>query len=420
MASVRALDVYRNARLVGTLFDETPLKFCYAEAWMHAEGAESIAPMIDRRQQEHAGDHVYAYFENLLPEGDIRRYLGISRHATTIFGLLNALGGDTASGLSLLPHGEKPAPPSYLPTTWEDIARSLRDPTKAPLLARNAEGGRISLAGAQDKMLLVVAPDGTPALPLGSTPSTHILKPDILRLPKVWCSALNETFVMKLAEALEMGVAEVAYQPVVKACLVRRYDRAADELGELVRLHQLDLCQLDGKPSDIKYESDGGPSLARCRELLQQNSVPAVDLKRLLEWVFFNLYVGNNDSHAKNLAIFHTADQGTRLAPFYDLMSTTIYPGLSKKFALSIGGEFNNGEIMAAHIAAMAEQLGFKKKYVFSIAERLAEDLLAKIDSVGESLALVVSDGTEKTMLHRLQQTIANNTKKLRKRWTTS
>src|ERR1035437_997 len=113
MASSRALDVYRNDRLVGTLLDETPLKFRYAESWMRAPDAEPIAPMIGLQQQEHAGDFVYAYFENLLPEGDLRRYLNISEHATTVFGLLSAVGGDTDWGLSLLAQGEKPTPRSY-------------------------------------------------------------------------------------------------------------------------------------------------------------------------------------------------------------------------------------------------------------------------------------------------------------------
>ncbi|MBI1891402.1 MAG: type II toxin-antitoxin system HipA family toxin [Burkholderiales bacterium] len=418
MAGGRALDIYRNDRMVGTLFDETPLRFRYADAWMQANDEEPIAPTIGLQQQEHTGGLVYAYFENLLPEGDLRRYLSISRHATSVFGLLSAVAGDTASGLSLLPAGEKPGPRRYLSTDWETIAKSLHDPAKAPLIAWNAEDGRISLAGAQDKMLLLLTPEGMPAIPQDSAPSTHILKPDIVRLPKVWATALNETFVMKLASKLSLETAEVSYQPIVKACLVERYDRTVNKQGELIRLHQLDLCQLAGKSSEIKYESDGGPTLAQCRELLQQNNVPARDLKRLLEWIFFNLYVGNNDSHAKNLAVLYTTNEGPRLAPFYDLMSTTMYAGLSKNFAFSIGGEFNPWKMQAAHIESTAEQLGFKKKYVFNIAARIAENLLDKIVSVTEELSSVAQSGTEKTMLHRLQQSIANNTKKLNKRWT--
>jgi serine/threonine-protein kinase HipA len=54
----------------------------------------------------------------------------------------------------------------------------------------------------------------------------------------------------------------------------------------------------------------------------QYSSAPAVDLLNLLRWVFFNLYTGNNDSHAKNLSVYQPPGQGVRLTPFYDLMCT--------------------------------------------------------------------------------------------------
>ena len=47
------------------------------------------------------------------------------------------------------------------------------------------------------------------------------------------------------------------------------------------------------------------------------------DLRHLVRWVFFNLYVGNNDSHAKNLSIYSVPGQGV----------TLTYPGnLSAQF----------------------------------------------------------------------------------------
>ncbi|WZB73860.1 HipA domain-containing protein [Achromobacter insuavis] len=87
----------------------------------------------------------------------------------------------------------------------------------------------------------------------------------------------------------------------------------------------------------MKYEADGGPSLAHCRELLRDMGVNAADLKRFLQWVVFNLCVGNNDSHAKNLSVLQTPDGHYRLAPFYDLMCTALYPGLARNFAFTVG-----------------------------------------------------------------------------------
>ena len=415
--TLAALDLYRSGRKVGRLFDERPLRFVYDNAWMGASDAYPITPAMPLTQREHAGEAVHAFFENLLPEGHIRKFLQISRHATTVFGLLRSVGGDTASGLMMLPQGEKPAPPSYRPTTWQAVAARLDDASVPALVAENAEGARISLAGAQDKLLLTVLSDGAPAMPQGAAPSTHILKPDIGGLKGVWASALNETLVMQLATKLGLGVAEAHYQPDTRACLIKRFDRQPDGRGGLIRLHQLDLCQLAGVASDVKYEADGGPSLADCRRLLKDVGVDAADMKRFLLWVIFNLYVGNNDSHAKNLSVLQEADGRYRLAPFYDLMCTAMYPGLSRQFALSIGGVMTPGRIGRQQMETMAKALGFHPGYVMTLARTLASALPAALDDVRAALAVQASAGTERTLIDRLTSWIKTNTRKHAQRW---
>ncbi|GBG14978.1 serine/threonine-protein kinase HipA [Novimethylophilus kurashikiensis] len=417
MSEARSLNLYHDTQLVGSLFDLHPLKFVYAADWLTQPFAKPIAPALSLDRQEHAGEAVEAYFENLLPEANLRDLLKIKYQVSTLFGLLAAVGGDTASAYTLLPAGESPQPPKYQATTWEAIAQSLR-PTEVSLAPESQnEGTRISLAGAQFKKSLLLMPDGTPALPLGNAPSSHILKPNIGNLEGVWASALNEVFMMKLARAIGLETAEIEYQLVAKSALIKRYDRMFNEKGALLRLHQLDLCQLDGKPSTIKYESDGGPSLARCRHLLQTHGVPAMDIKRLIEWVFFNLFIGNHDSHAKNLSIYYPPQGGARLAPFYDLLSTSLYPGLSRTFAFKIGGENIPGKIEISHIETMARELGFKPKYVLKIVNTIAASLLACIDAVTTDLSPIASPGTERSLLERLNQHITGNTRRLQARW---
>ncbi|MNQ20421.1 Serine/threonine-protein kinase HipA [compost metagenome] len=417
MTAADALDLYQADRKVGRLFDERPLRFVYAQAWLDRPDAQAIAPSMPLKSGPHAGDAVHAYFENLLPEGHVRKFLQLSRHATTVFGLLRSVGGDTASGLTILPQGERPAPPHYRPTTWQDIAARLKNDGVPALAAENAEGTRISLAGAQDKLLLTVMPDGSPAMPEGTAPSWHILKPDIRGVDGVWASALNETLVMQLAAKLGLGVADATYQPHTRACLIQRYDRVPDGQGSLLRLHQLDLCQLAGKPSDVKYESDGGPSLADCRRLLKDAGISAADLKRFLQWVLFNLCVGNNDSHAKNLSVLQTSEGRYRLAPFYDLMCTAMYPGLASKFAFAIGGEMKPGSIGRERIQAMAQDLGFNERYVMTVARSLMAALPQALDQVQASLRAQVGAGTERTLIDRLGDWIRTNVRRHAKRW---
>src|SRR5450830_60554 len=419
MSVVQKLSVYRDSELVGTLFNETPIKFVYDNTWRQNH-QESISPNIRLSQAEHSGPAVEFYFENLLPEAGIRDLLKLKFQVTTIFGLLSVIGGDTASDLTILPEGEVPQPPQYKAITWQDIADEFTQQQGVIRNIQEEDGLRISLAGAQRKLSICIDNDGNPLLPLGSSPSTYIIKPDIQGVDDVWASAINETFVMTLAAKLELGVAEVNYQPIAKACVIKRYDRLLNANGQIKRLHQLDLCQIDGKPSTIKYESDGGPTLLRCRELLSQSGVIAADTKRFIQWIFFNLYVGNHDSHAKNLSIYFSPKHGVRLTPFYDLLSTTLYSGLSRKFAFNIGGESKPSNIHKDQIIAMSELLGFKPKYVLKIAEEISNDLLTLLNVVSDDINVIASLGTEKTMVERLNQHSSSNTKSFQKRLFTS
>lgn len=419
MATIKNLDIYRENQLVGTLFDEAPIKFVYDATWQKSHQV-GISPQIPLSQAEHSGQNVESYFENLLPEAGIRDLLKLKHQATSTFGLLRVIGGDTASDLTILPAGEAPQLPQYKTITWHDIADEFAQQQGVIRNIQEDDGFRISLAGAQRKLSICIDHDGNPQLPLGSAPSTYIVKPDIQGIDGVWASAINETFTMTLAARLGLGAAEVSYQPVAKACVIKRYDRTIDPQGKIKRLHQLDLCQIDGKPSTIKYESDGGPTLLRCRELLDQSGVMAADTKRFIQWVFFNLCAGNNDSHAKNLSIYYTPEGDVRLTPFYDLISTSLYSGLSRRFAFSISDESRPSHIHKDHIVSMADLLGFKPKYVLKVAEEISTDVLAKLESVSVEVDAMAAAGTEKTMVERLGQYIASNTKNFQKRLFTS
>ncbi|MGJ8619985.1 MAG: type II toxin-antitoxin system HipA family toxin [Methylophilaceae bacterium] len=408
MSEAKKLDIYRDHQLVGTLFNEEPIKFVYSPSYKD----KGLSPNLPLSEAVHSGLAVESYFENLLPESTIRDVLKLMHQVTTTFGLLSVIGGDTASDLTILPEGETPQPSQSKPITWQDVADEFAQEQGVIQEIREEDGVRISLAGAQRKLSICIDANGDPQLPLGNSPSTYILKPDIKGIEGVWASAINETFVMTLADAVSLGVAKVSYQSTAKACMIKRYDRIEDTNGSIKRLHQLDLCQLDGKPSTIKYESDGGPTLLRCRELLNENGVIAADMKRFIQWIFFNLYVGNNDSHAKNISIYFPPNEGVRITPFYDLISTSLYPGLSRKFAFKIGDENIPSKITKDHIITMSKSLGFKPKYVQKTAEEISNLLLATLEKTTGEINEMAAPGTERTMVERLSQHIHSNTRR--------
>lgn len=135
---------------------------------------------------------------------------------------------------------------------------------------------------------------------------------------------------MELARACGLNAAPVEVGQVdgIDYLLTDRYDRIRDDDGNIRRLHQEDFCQALTIPSDTKYQSEGGPSMADCFILIRDaSSAPAPDLIALLDAVIFNLLIGNHDAHAKNFSLLYMPDRSIRLAPLYDLVSTVFLPG---------------------------------------------------------------------------------------------
>ncbi|MCA1772339.1 MAG: type II toxin-antitoxin system HipA family toxin, partial [Halomonas sp.] len=109
--------------------------------------------------------------------------------------------------------------------------------------------------------------------------------------------------------------------------------------------------------------------------------------------------------------------QGVQLAPFYDLMSTTIYSGLSKRFAFQVGGADQPGSIGQSDLASLAKALGFKPAYFIRQGVELAEALVTCLPDVAGGLETVAKPGTEQVLLERLCQRITRNCHKMPRRW---
>ena len=411
MDQLKRLDVYYGTELVGTIHDESPVAFEYAATWLERADPMTIAA-IALQPGHNDSAIVQAFFENLLPEGELRHYLAEQRKASTLFSLLLEVAGDTAGGFVIVPDGQVPQPATYEPTTWEAMAALLNNKS-ASAIDLHGTDARISLAGAQDKTSIAIFEDGLPRLPNGTSPSTHILKPNIKRLAKVWHSAANEAIVMLTAAKCGLPTAEVFYEPHTESCVIRRFDRLSRPDRTLMRLIQYDLCQLAGTVSEKKYEKEGGPGLMTCAELIRRYSTqPALDLRNFVAWIFFNLYVGNNDSHAKNLSIYNVPGKGVMLTPFYDLMCTRMYPGLSPSFAFSIGGEYKPASITKEHMTELARQLGMRPQFLVQQAAGLARRLPDALDQAVKAVKPALPHSA-KVMAGRLQQFVLSSTKKL-------
>ena len=391
----KTLDVYLHRDLVGHLMqdDHGLMTFAYVERWLEKPNAMPLSHSLPLRSEPFKGKECQGFFGGILPEEQkrelIAKNLGIS--ARNDYAMLERIGGECAGAVTFIPAGQTLPDRDYRYRQLSDeaLAGILRELPRRPLMA-GAEGVRLSLAGAQDKIAVRVSGDEI-FLPLGGAPSTHILKPAIERFDGV---VFNEAVCMKLASAAGLPAAEVEFRQVegIDYLLVERYDRQKRVVpgGPVFyeRLHQEDFCQALGIPSEIKYQSEGGPSLKQCFALLRDVSrVPIIDLQHLLDAVIFNVLIGNHDAHGKNFSF--TYGEGTlvtginiRLAPLYDLVSTVYYPELTPKMAMKIGGEARSVRLQPRNFEKLADEADLAKPIVVQRVPELARTILDSIDEI--------------------------------------
>jgi len=285
-----------------------------------------------------------AFVDGLLPEGDFRRYLAERARlpAHDSFGLIAHYGRDIAGAVQFFPAGQDPTVDAHWSAETlddHDLDEIVVGLPSNPLAI--VDGSELSLAGLQNKMLLVRL-DQRWGRPLGGQPSTHILKrdhSDYRGIVAAECEALA------IARHVGLTTIDAWIEPHGGfACLiVERFDRIVDESGTVVgRIHQEDSCQALGLPATQKYEihhGGGGPELSQIASLLDRYAAdPLGQLDRLAAVATYTIIIGNADAHGKNTAFLLSCDGTIELAPLYDTVPTVLWPTLRREAAMTIGG----------------------------------------------------------------------------------
>lgn len=400
---VRELNVWFFGECAGVLTqDEGRLSFQYLPEWLESNNAKPLSQSLPLSTESFDDRIAKPFFAGLLPEGDKRTAVAniLKVSSKNDFALLDGIGGECAGALILLEPGQTPPIEANASESieWledEQLIAVLKRLPKQPLLAGES-GLRLSLAGAQEKLPVVarevLGKDGLShfeiGLPKNNLPSSYILKPEISGVDG---SVYNEAFCLALARGLKLNAAtaKIGQTKDKTYLLVERYDRFIDN-GQLRRLHQEDFCQAMGVPPELKYQSEGGLTIADGFALVRKVTTPsAPNLLRLLDYIIFNCLVGNNDAHAKNFSLLYSQG-GIQLAPLYDVLSTAVYPELSDSMAMKIGSKYHFDELHARHWVQMAEaaQLGAPqlKRRVLEIAGQLpnlAKGLQAQFEAKG-------------------------------------
>lgn len=191
---------------------------------------------------------------------------------------------------------------------------------------------------------------------------------------------------MQLAARLGLSVPPVQIRYVPDPVyIIERFDRRT-EGTETRRLHIIDACQALGFDRTFKYQQATVENLTKCVDICTNR---ARSRQSILEWVLFNVLVGNGDTHFKNLS-FGVHLGGIDLAPFYDLVSTESYraePGNDPRWpdvdlSIQIGEAKNFAAVTRDNFCKFADQLGVNPR----AASRLVDEFTAAIGPTADAL----------------------------------
>ena len=371
------LQIIWGKRLVGTLnrHKKGRVVFQYSQDWIEKESLP-VSLSLPCRKEKFAPAVSTAFFENLLPESNTRTVLAFNRRfdKKDTFAFLENFGEDCAGALSIMSEDQEP---DFTPGQYENITQELietldkilLDPERYKLYPEMRDA-KLSLAGAQDKLPVYIQGSQFYLPKNSGSATTHIIKPinaGFTDIPR------NEAFCMELAQRSGFLIPDSRIMKVGghELFVVDRYDRQEID-REIVRIHQEDFCQAMGYTAERKYQETGGPGFIECRELIDEylSNEGVTNRFQFIRMMIFNYIIGNHDAHGKNFSILH--NKGFELAPFYDLVSTQVYP-LDNKFAMAIGQTFRLDRIKEHSFTIFSKNMNVRPKLLISLVNEVCE-----------------------------------------------
>ncbi len=397
------VNIERNGEmvLVGSLRGEShsDAQFCYATSYLSDSDARPISISLPLQEYAFSAEQTRNYFEGLLPEGFTRRSVAQWMHLdeNDYLSILYGLGRECLGAVQITAEGEAPEA-AYEPISNEQV-RSLaaEGATKSTELVMKSH---LSLTGASGKVgLYYDATHDAWYLPKGTAPSTHIVKQSHIRLNEIvtneqLCLLTAARCGIEIPQSFIINTGAGTESEVLFA--TQRYDRVFPDHPHVVsgmpsplRLHQEDFAQAMGVPASAKYETEEGRHMAGMFEILRAHSEdPIRDQLKLWDLIVFNCLIGNTDAHVKNFSLLYDESlHSARLAPAYDVVSTTVYEVSTRNLAFRIGTAATIDEISSAAFRAAAKEAGLGEKLAMRHASELTERFLPALRVSAEQLA---------------------------------
>jgi serine/threonine-protein kinase HipA len=325
------LNVFAGQAAAGRLerSDREPdtVLFTYGEHCSPERAVSLTMPV--RADQYDASGGLLPIFEMNLPEGALRERLQL-RFAKAIpeFDDLDLLTVVGASQIGRLRYSQQAQLRPDVPA--QDLDEILTYRGAADLFAHLIEkyATHSGISGIQPKVLIrnVKIPDK-----LNDRGATHIVKTyDTAEYPEL---AANELICTRGAAAAGIRTANLTLSRNRRFLVAERFDRRPD--GTYLGLE--DFCVLEGMRSHGRYDGSYEGIARRMADFVSPAALPDAREQYAL-MVAYSCAIENGDAHLKNFAvIYESPEEEIRLAPAYDIVSTTPYLPRDT-LALTLGG----------------------------------------------------------------------------------
>ncbi|MBF0304369.1 MAG: type II toxin-antitoxin system HipA family toxin [Alphaproteobacteria bacterium] len=302
--------------------------FAYDHGAAPARGVSMTMP-VRLASWNHAWG-IHPIFEMNLPEGALRERLRLSfAKATGTFDAFDLLAVVGRSQIGRLRHTSADATlDEEVPfQSVDEILTHRRDGDLFAAMPRRF-AVHSGLSGVQPKLMVRDEADAG----ISVRGATHIVK--------FWSAdeypelATNEFFCLRAAERCGLEVPRFRLAEDGSALVVDRFDLRPDGTYRGVE----DFCVLNARGTDEKYRGDYETALfGRMRAFIDGEHLPQA-MDRLFTLFVLNRGLRNGDAHLKNFALVYDDVTGSpRLAPVYDLVTTTAYIP-EDGMALTLGG----------------------------------------------------------------------------------
>ena len=266
-----------------------------------------ISLIMPIRQKPYIHNKLHPIFEMHLPEGYLLSI--IKKHFSKLlktddFGLLNIMSPSIKGRVSY----ESDFLRVETNLTLDDLLHSKNDNLFDELLDRFALNS--ALSGVQPKVLATIENKAT-------------LKIDDY-IVKSWGDeykelALNEYYCMKIVRLSNIEVPEFYISDDEKLFIMKRFDKIEDSY-----IGFEDMCVLMGKQRDDKYEGSCEQVVKTIKTFVSSQNKKS-SLLEFFKMTYLNYRLKNGDAHLKNFGLIYEGINNIKLAPAYDVVSTTVY-----------------------------------------------------------------------------------------------